>query len=153
MPFESIGLRMLNDFAERFADLLFAQYPTWRDSAQSDPGRTQSTSLVVQVPCPNPRVVGDLLITTEGGEVTIYLDRYHNHFMQNEEQAFESALDFIARLLSEELVVLVYMEGDKWAGSRCVGLNDPWPRPAPGQQRYLRSWLGTLDSEMHGTES
>ena len=144
---------MLNDFSERFGTMLFAQYPDWRKYAVEDSEFDDGSSLVVQVPCPNPRVIAGLVITTEGDEVTVGLDRYHTHFMQDEEQAFESALEFIAMLMSEELVILVYMNDEKWAGSRCVGPDDPWPPPVPGQRRYLRSWLGTLDSEMLGPES
>ncbi len=133
---------MLNDFSERFAAVLFAQYPDWDKYAGQVTEFDGRSSLVVQVPCPNPRVIAGLSITTDGDEVTVGLDRYHTHFMQDEEQVFESALEFIAGLMSEELVVLVYMNDEQWAGSRCVGPDDPWPPPKPGQCRYLRSWLG-----------
>jgi len=134
------------EYSEKFATYIFERHPEWKELGRFE----DSGVLVIEVPSPNHSALTGLLIDTDNEEVTVGFDMFHTHFFMEEEDEknFEQALDFIDGLLREEYVVLVYMQADKWTGSRCSSLEGPWPLPEKGQRRYIRSWLGTYDAEM-----
>jgi hypothetical protein len=137
---------MLNEFSQRFSDRLFEVYPEWRQHIQP----SDREVLELTVPSPNPKLTAGLYIDTDG-EITVGVNWYHTHcFGPTEEQEIEQAMELIAGLLSNELVVLAYFKDGAWTGSRCVAHADPWPPPAAGERRDVLSWTGQLDSEMFG---
>ena len=139
---------MLNEFSRGFADRLFAAHPEWRKHVEVS---TDAEVLAIEVPSPNALARTGLCIDTDADEVTVGFDQFHSHFyMRSDDEIYDAALTFIESILSEQTVVLVYHQGDDWAKSMCVGKCEPWPRPAPGQTRVVRSWKGTLDSELAG---
>jgi len=136
-------------FSRRFADVLFCAYPDWRKCAkQTDAG------LEVEVPSPNENAERGLFILAEFEELTVGFDNYHTdfhtHFMQNEGQAFEAAMEFIADILAERRVVLVFSERGQLKDTMCVTHDEIWSKPWPRERRIVRSWRGTYDSESIG---
>jgi hypothetical protein len=139
---------MLNEFSQGFADRLFAAHPEWRKYVDES---ADAEVLAIEVPSPNGCSESGLRLYTDDDEVTVGFDRFHSHFFGREdEEIYDAALAFIDGILSEAVVVLVYHEGERWAKSMCVDVNDPWPLPEPGQTRVVRSWKGTLDAELAG---
>jgi hypothetical protein len=138
------------EYSEQFAKLLFERHPEWKPFSRFE----SSGALVVEMASPNPNTRSELRIDTEREEVTVGFDMFHTHFFMEDDgqKNFEQAIDFVERFLNEEHVVLVYMRGDKWTGSMCCSLEDPWPIPEFGQRRYVRSWRGTYDAEMVNKE-
>lgn len=147
----------LNEYSRRFADVLFAAYPEWREGASMDDTEgVDEGSLVVQVSPPQPRdIKWPLHISTDGDEVTVGFDIYHRHFSRyahdEEAESFAEALAFIADLLAERVAVISWWNGDEWRGASTFvpGAEDgtpSWARNATTAR--VRSWGGTYDRDI-----
>jgi hypothetical protein len=136
---------MLDDFSQRFADVLFARYPEWRQFIEEG-----ETSFSLMVPAINPNIKSGLYIDTIDEEITVGTDWYHSHFWGNDPQQFKQAMNTIDGILNSDLVVLAYFNGDSWTGSKCVGSKDEWAVPKVGERRLIISWNGSLDVELFG---
>ena len=139
MPLEG-----LDEFSEQFASRLFREFPEFERLARAD-GRT----LLLELTPPGGSSRGSLWVSTDGDEVTIGFDRFHQHFGWSEapnDEAFGQALALLREILEERQVVGVVMEGAEWRESMLL---EPgaWPDVAPKQWAYLRSWRGTYDAQ------
>jgi len=159
-------MKKLDDYSQRFADVLFKAFPSWREFASIE--TTQETSqegfLLVKVPTPIKGLSPSGLIPTgedclridSDGEITIGFDYYHTHFDKFsgsalEEEEFKQAVEFLNSLINEEIYVAIIMEGEKWRGSTSAKVGEEldlsWltKRDGLSAQVYVRSWKGTYN--------
>ena len=132
----------------QFSERLFAKYPEWRTCI--DPKQGDEIDLSVTVPSPNPKLTTGLFIEVDE-EITVGTNWFHSHFFWGGSTVeIDQAMNFIDGFLNEQLVILAFFNGDKWTGSSCVGLEEAWRVPNPGERRQVLSWTGKLDSELIG---
>ena len=81
---------------------------------------------------------------------------YHAHFESwyefSGDHATDSALEFIRRLIGEEVAVVSWWQGEQWRGSVYVEANEPadvpsWAKRAEWNRIRVRSWNGTYNSD------
>jgi len=147
----------LNEYSRRFAGVLFAAHPEWRELASVDTAESvDEGSLLVKVSPSTPRdIKWPLQISTDGDEITVGFDIYHAHFNrhadEDEAEAFAEALAFIADLLYERVAVISWWDGDEWRGSATFvpGTDAGTPSWASNAKTArVRSWKGTYDRDI-----
>jgi hypothetical protein len=147
----------LNEYSRRFAAVLFAAHPEWRELASVDTAEgVDEGSLVVEVAPPTPRdIKGPLHVSTDGEEITVGFDIYHSHFNRyadvEEAVAFAEALAFIADLLAERVAVISWWDGDEWRGSSSIATGTDAGTPSwasNAKTARIRSWRGTYDRDI-----
>lgn len=147
----------LSEYSRRFAAVLFAVHPEWREFASlHTTDCVDEGSLLVEIFPAQPRdIKGPLLISTDGDEITIGFDIYHSHFNRyaddEEAEAFAEALAFIADILAERIAIISWWDGDEWRGSSSIttgaDVGTPsWARNA--KTARIRSWRGTYDKDI-----
>lgn len=135
-----------NQYANRFAEFLFAEFPTFRElatldeTAGVDPG-----SLILKIEPPPKREKCVFWISTDRSEITVGFDEFHTHF----EWPNESPIEFIKDVMAERIVIEVRVRDGVWSGSSIV---EPGAKPnlegvQPGERVYLRSWSGAHDRD------
>ncbi len=161
----------LDDYSQRFADVLFAAFPNWKEflSVQSLNDSVEESSLLVKVPAPAKGLLTndlipdskDFLTIDSCGEITIGFDYYHTHFDMfsdtNETEEFNQAVEFVHTIIEEKLCVVVVLNGHQWCGSTAVNAGE---RPDlsnfqnlnSSQDVYVRSWRGTYNQKYRVTE-
>jgi hypothetical protein len=147
----------LNDYSRRFAEVLFAAHPEWRELASVDTTEDVDKGvLLVRVTPPTPRdIKWPLHISTDGEEVTVGFDIYHSHFNRyaddEEAEEFAEALAFIADLLAERIAVISWWDGDEWRGSSTVEAGTDVSAPSwasNAKTARIRSWRGMYDKDI-----
>jgi hypothetical protein len=147
----------LNEFSRRFAAVLFAAHPEWREFASVDTTEgADEGSLVVKVSPPQPRdIKWPLQISTDIEQIIVGFDLYHSHFNRyagdEEAEAFAKALAFVADLLAERVAIISYWDGDKCRCSSTITTSTDvtmpsWARNA--KTARIRSWRGTYDRDI-----
>ena len=143
------------------AEALFLAFPEWRQHIHNEifehfKGEWKEC-LYVKVSCPTPSKWLEeedncLILYTSSNESTVMWDRFHTHFSLDDEDAFEiiqenviQAIEFLKRLIGEEVCIAISMKDDKWRGSQSV-LPGETPEFPVGSDFYIRSWKGTYDS-------
>lgn len=139
-----LRLSQLNPYSQRFAQALFRHFPEWQPLAKATPeGQSHECSLAVRV----TSAVGDLLwVSTDREEVTVGFDAFHTHFEssldEEEAEAFEEALSFIADLLAERTIVVVGFSEGRIHGATALAPDRLASEEPP---YYVKSWLGKYD--------
>jgi hypothetical protein len=146
---QAMRLDGLDDFSAGFANQLFAIYPAWASSAKVEtPSGADFGYLLVEVP-PPPQAdfAYPLTIYTRDGEVTVVFDYYHTQFFPQPAIPLNTdALDFIARILREDISTGSGWDKDLWLGAWVVEENeDPKVENPMGSMRRIRvrSWNGS----------
>ena len=152
------------------AEALFLAFPEWRQHLHNEifeqiKGEWKGC-LYVKVPCPThskwlEEEDNCLILYTSSDESTIIWDGFHTHFALDNEDAFElvqknviQIIDFLKRLINEEVCIAVAMKDGELRGSQSV-LRGETPAFPTGYGFYIRSWKGTYDahsSEVEGSE-
>jgi hypothetical protein len=153
----------LDDYSRRFADVLFGEFPEWRQfaSARKATDAEDEGFLVVTVPAPARGLIvnglveerGDHLRIDSAGEITVGFDYHHTHFDnfddQTEAQNFANAARFIRSIVVEEICVAAVFADGSFCGSTTVAAGETpdlsgWAwLPQSCQEVYVRSWRGT----------
>lgn len=137
------------------ASELFALFPQWRSLARTEKDEDGSEFLIVEVTPPSEaNVEYGLTIDTAGGEVTVGFDYYHSHFDEwvgdGEHFGTKAALEFIRQIVSEEVAVASWWNGEEWKGSTQVAAgekpNMTWM--ADFDRIRVRSWKGSLNADV-----
>ena len=147
----------LNEYSRRFADVLFAAHPEWREFVSVDTTEgVGEGALLVEISPAQPRdIKGPLYISTDDAEITVGFDIYHSHFNgyadDDEAEAFAAALAFIADIVAERIAVISWWDGDEWRGSSSIIKGEAagtpsWARNA--KTARIRSWRGTYDKDI-----
>ncbi len=100
----------------------------------------------LRIPARHPEV-GDLLITFDEGEITVFVGNFtHRHFTLESEGNVRDALDYVCGILNDQWILWAYPGGA--GGSYRVGAQDDPSEDAPPPDetviRYL--WSGHCDS-------
>ncbi len=152
----------LDSYSRRFADLLFGEFPEWRQfaSVRKATDAEDEGFLVVTVPAPAQGLIvsglveeqGDFLWVDSAGEITVGFDYHHTHFdnfgHQTEAQNFANAVRFIRSIVEEEVCVAAVFDGGSFCGSTTVAAGETpdlsgWAwLPQSCQDVYVRSWRG-----------
>jgi hypothetical protein len=162
-----IGFAMdkLDDYSQRFADVLFQAFPEWKQfaSVKKLNDADESGFLVVEVPAPTKGLMtndlilknGDYLWVYSDGEITVGFDYHHAHFdnfdFQTEAQNFADAIEFIKSILDEEVCFVAVFSGNSFCGSTSALANEKpdlsgWDwLDKSCQDVYVRSWRGTYN--------
>jgi hypothetical protein len=141
----------LNPFARRFADALFSRHPDWRLLANVDGDKADCLIVSIEAPA-EAASAGPLLITADD-EVTVGFDFYHSHFdwppMFEEMDTAVNALSFIEAILSDEIGVVSYWNGDAWQASSIFerAEAEETVHPSGATRVRRRSWRGSLNSD------
>jgi hypothetical protein len=158
--------------SEEFAQALFSAFPDWRALAREMTYDGGDSSLLIDVPAPpEAEAQRGLRIDIAGEQLTIGFDWYHCHFEPDEwfmdpclaDEALSgaaAALEFVKRIVSEQLVVVSYWRDTAWRGSshRPAG-SPPVTEFLAADLRSLgsdtsfnhirvRSWKGTFNTEI-----
>ena len=147
-----ISLDELNPFSRRFASRLFEKYPEWREFSSIPTGQYWDAG-VLKVEVPSPRGDRQLIVDTNGGEVTVYFGGggWHSHntpMADLDEPAFDGALSDIAAILSEDLAILIrYADNEVRSSVTLWRDQDITFRGADRVQ--VVSWLGNRDAVHH----
>ena len=142
----------LNEFSARFAEVLFAAFPTLRGHARECSIEDHdSGSLLVEFSPPPVRPDCRFYVCTTNQEVTVGFDRMHTHM----QWPAQDAIEFIRDLMAEKIVVAVRMTSGRWAGSTTLreGESPDVSNLSPDDVVYLRSWSGSKDAEFRGSGS
>jgi hypothetical protein len=155
----------LNDYSQRFAEVLFAAFPDWKQfaSARKADGADESGFLVVEVPAPTKGLITNDLIVKNGdylwiyseGEITVGFDYHHMHFdtfdFQTEVPSFIDAVEFIKSIVNEEICFVAVFNGNSFCGSTSASADakpdlSSWDwLDKSCQDVYVRSWRGTYN--------
>jgi hypothetical protein len=108
----------LNEYSRRFAELLFAMYPAWREHMVVEPWpNADSGCFCVEIASP-AAPDQPLWIGTDGGEVTVGFGAHgwHDHFGEwtgaDEATSFQQALDEVAAIIAgRRLLAVGFYEG------------------------------------------
>lgn len=158
-------MKKLDDYSQRFADVLFQSFPEWREflSVESANDSDEEGYLLVKVPAPVKSLIPsslppnskDFLSIYSDGEITIAFDYYHEHFDMfsdtDEAQEFDQAIEFIRSILEEKICPIVVLNGSTWCGSTSVKAGETpdlsnWTNlDSSSQDVYVRSWRGTFN--------
>lgn len=161
----------LDDYSQRFAEVLFAAFPNWKEffTVQSPMDSAEEGSLLVKVPAPAKGLLPDdllpdykdfLTIDSEG-EITIGFDYYHAHFDMfsdaNETEEFNQAVEFVQTIIKEKFCVVVVLDGNQWCGSTGIIAGEKpdlsnFKNLNSSQDVYVRSWQGTYNQKYRITE-
>ena len=149
----TINLEALDKFSRQFLEWLCQKRPELADATEVDERWTSPTKpLVIRLRPPRAELP-ELELSSENDEVTLWYDRWHEHFAflaeQSKEEGFQEALDSLDEILQERVAVTVTMVGDDWRGSHTWSPGEPFPEPPPGGMTYMRSWKGTFNREEH----
>ena len=145
-----ISFSDLNPHSQRFARLLFDQYPEWQALARVNPWANADIGcFAVEVPSPASHS-HCLCVDTDGGEVTVGFGAHgwHTHFGpwtgDDELTTFTEAMSYIGRLLSEELVVA---DGFEKGEARWSETTEPHEEPdfSHADRIEITSWNGTYN--------
>jgi hypothetical protein len=140
----------LNPYSRRFADRLFALYPQWEHLAKLEPWPNADPGcFLVEVSSPvDPE--RQLSVGTDGEEITVGFGPHgwHAHYGAwtgaDEESSFVEALEEIAGILEERLVVAVGTQDGQTGASTLIPAGED-----PGLNGYDRidyvSWRGSHD--------
>ncbi|MBD1865635.1 MULTISPECIES: hypothetical protein [Trichocoleus] len=154
-------MKPLNDYSQRFANVLFQAFPQWEPFSTVEVENEQETEGYLQVKVPAP-ISGllpseliehddDFLCIDTDGEVTVSYDYYHCHFDRYsdipEEQGFHEAIEFILALVKEEICIVVGMNRGQWCGSTSfkAGEEPNLSSVKAYPTVYIRSWQGTYN--------
>lgn len=173
-----MDLDSIDDFSRTFVDLLFAEYPEWRVLAANERREgKQDCALIVVHPAAEADLIGTLWISTDDSEVTVGLDNYHEHFNpwnidpppdgSCEWNECLAALDFIRRIITEEVAIVSVVSRGMCAGAWCETRTDaaamtvetltarigksvwaPLPDGRSTDTVRVRSWRGTLNRDL-----
>ncbi len=117
----------LDPLSRHFARALFAAQPGWRAFAHAVPDPDGGPdALEVRVPPPaGSDLRGPLVVSTEGGKVTVHFDDWHGHYgwPPGARSGLGSGdpLALIADILGERLLAASSWRGDPWRRERWVG--------------------------------
>ena len=110
-------------FSAQVAAQIFAAFPEWRSKAGEEKAPDGTSYLVLRIaPPPESKADHPLHIDTSNHEVTVGFDSCHSHYdswISDSGTSFgaDAAIDFVKKLLAEEVVVISCWSGDKWRGS------------------------------------
>lgn len=155
----------LDQFSQKFAELLFARQPQWRQFVQETASEHVSSHLrlIVGRPVAADRV-GGLTIDTRDGEITLECGRHwHGHWSpiqtgeDDEDDALRRAMAFIDSVVAEEVVMVLALSDRRPLGGRVVDADAARDIVARGQAAFtfapkgtdrldLWSWQGTYDA-------
>jgi hypothetical protein len=135
------------------ASPLIAVYPEWKQLVQTELDSGGHPYVVVEFePPPTADVEGTFLVTTVGDEVSVHFDAFHSHF-DDWSGEVESALTFIQELVSEQIAIVSWWDGDEWRGSSYIQAGAKLELPTwSGAQTItrirVRSWKGSLNADV-----
>ncbi len=145
---------LLEPGARRFAELLFAAFPSWADLASAaktfEPG-SHAVGLSVQVPSPVAAAGRDLRIWACGDTVSVFWCGVDHDLIWSglgeEDELFRHAIDFVRRVLEEEEVVAFTRRRFLWkSGSLGAFVSRAELDGRRGRRAVaVRSWRGTFD--------
>ena len=155
----------LDDYSQRFAEVLFRAFPEWKQfaSVKKQNHTDELGFLVVEVPALTKGLIsdekllknGDFLWIFSDGEITIGFDYHHTHFdhfeFQTEALNFADAVEFIKSILDEKVCFVAVFSGNSFCGSTSVSANEKpdlsswnWLDKSC-QDVYIRSWRNTYN--------
>lgn len=158
-------MKKLDDYSQRFADVLFQAFPEWREflSVHSANESDEVGYLLVKVPAPVKSLIPsdlvpeykDFLIIDSDGEITVAFDYFHIHFDMfseiDELHEFAQAVEFIQSIIEEKICPVVVLNDNEWCGSTFVDAGEKpdlsnWQNLSSAYQDvYVRSWRGTYN--------
>jgi hypothetical protein len=156
-------MKKLDDYSQRFADVLFQTFPEWREflSVQSANDSDGEGYLLVKVLATVKSLIPssllpdykDFLTVDSDGGITVAFDHYHAHFDMfsgtDEAQEFDQAVEFIQSITKEKICPVVVLNGNEWCGSSSVDAGEKpdlsnWQNLGSScQDVYVRSWHGS----------
>jgi hypothetical protein len=152
------ALPSMNAFSEAVSEALFAAFPHWRPLARTESSEEGDSYLVVEVPAlAEADVQRGLLILTSNEEITVGFDFYHSHFngsiSDGEAFGMEAALEFIQRVIAEEIAVVSWWLDEKLRGSAQIDAGASpatvtWGSLGAFNRIRVRSWRGSLNADI-----
>ena len=145
----------LSTYSRRFLDFLLARHPEWEQHCKIEEDSSDGPRvLVVEIRAPNPAAETPLMICTCNEEITVSFGMAHTHFNayadDSEPDEFANAVDFVDRVLSDEVKAAWWLRQGKWAGSMWIEGNEEADsshlREKP-DRFVVRSWSGSDDTE------
>lgn len=143
------------DITQAFTAELFAAFPEWRQFSRTERAADGAEYLVVEVEPPATADVEDgLTIDTADGEITVGFDVYHCHFDawvgDGEHVGAAAALAFIRQIVTEQIGIASWWQGQEWKGSNHVAAGMQPERSWPGtfDRVRIRSWSGRLNADI-----
>jgi hypothetical protein len=147
---------IMDSFTETVSAELFSRFPEWSQWSRLEKDEAGRTYLRVDVPAlPEAEAISGLIVSTAEDEVTVQFDYYHAHYAflfppSESDEAEDAALSLIGQLLSEEVAVVSWWQGDQWRGSSLATAGE-----APDNTEFvgsfnrvrMRSWRGTLNAD------
>ena len=143
-------LGRLSGDAQIFARAILATHPEWTSGARVERS-ADSWSFVVEVRAPDA-AAPSVFVYADEDEITVAFDRWHAHYdtwaERPDEEGPTDARAVVEALLAEQLAVAVMLRGSEWLESRIVRAGEAPQTPPAGARVYVRSWAGTLNSEL-----
>ncbi len=134
-----------------------ARFPTWARYAHVKRAEGKEKShLEFIIPCPNPVVEQDLMLSTEQHQLTLYFDTSHEHFENDDEWPtidwIGDGLDLAAAILAEEVGCVTCHGRDRIYADFFAPLPLASPidipfKNTPVTRVTLRSWTGRFDRD------
>lgn len=148
----------LDQYSIEVASKIYAEYPEWKhfEKLEHESG-VEKAYLYIELPAPaGSNLDKSIYLYTLDEEITVGMDYSHCHFNSWEkiidEGDFENAISFIRALLSEELSVISWWNGEQWAGSshqKSGEVPDTQGIFHEFNRIRVRSWRGTYDEDIN----
>jgi hypothetical protein len=119
----------LNSFSQRFLQVLRSRLPELAAAARIDTSEAVAPgTLLIELDPPSKNAEVGLWISTNDEEVTVGFDYNHMHFDPwigaSESLSFDQACEFIARILADQALSVIWWMDDVLAGGTFVNLGD-----------------------------
>ena len=152
----------MDKFSRLIAALAFARFPEWRHYVRRCPSYERTVALRLELPTPaEAQVEYGLSLSTQGHEITISFDAWHQHLTWMHAQRPESpenkarsvwrcAEQVLDDLCAERTVVASWWFESHWRGSQCAPAGSPLEEPdhSYSNRRRVRSWKGTFNENV-----
>lgn len=147
----------MDSFSISSANEIFAAFPEWQAVAREGQADDGSSFLVIEI---NPPVEADvecgLVIDTSNQEITVGFDCYHSHFDKwvgdGNHFGTQAALHFVEQIVSEQVAVISWWQGEQWRGSSQLEAGAP-PEQPQWQTHFdrirIRSWKGSFNADIN----
>ncbi|EKP05725.1 hypothetical protein LEP1GSC018_0966 [Leptospira kirschneri str. 2008720114] len=98
------------------------------------------------------------LLTTEGDELSVFMDFFHTHFYGDYDEMYQEAVHFIQDITEEKLItVSAFVKDEKWFYSTCIEpieiekeINDIFLKKSHSKI-IIQSFLNTFNRVIYGT--
>jgi hypothetical protein len=106
----------LNEYSQKVYDFLKSNYPTYLKNVSVLPCKNFVDNFIkFEIDSPNKKASYNLTFDTDDNQITIFFDNYHCHYDNfsnlNFNEEIELAIETIAKIIADELIVVSYYSG------------------------------------------